>query len=82
MVHDGVDGTPYGDGLKGVIAAATQQGMSGVQAMYGGLRIYNSGSIDPSGNLDAGIATHCYVSDVANRLMGWSQGDSTCTLDA
>ncbi len=82
MVKDGVSGTADGAGLKGVIQQATEAGDKGVQAMYGGLRMYNSGSIDPSGNLEAGIATHCYVTDIANRLTGWSEGNTGCTLDA
>src|SRR3712207_7146665 len=44
-------------------------------------RSYNSGRIDPSGNLAAGIATHCYASDIAARLLGWASDEkhpSTC----
>ena len=72
MIKDGVDGTADGDGLKGVIQQAEQEGYDGVAADYAGLRIYNSGSIAESGKLEDGIATHCYVSDIANRLTGWS----------
>lgn len=43
-------------------------------------RIYNSGSIAPSGNLEDGIATHCYSSDIANRLTGWVNAATKCTL--
>jgi hypothetical protein len=43
--------------------------------------MYNSGSINPSGDLGRGVATHCYVSDIANRLLGWVFTKSTCTLD-
>lgn len=81
MVKDGVSGTADGDGLSGVIQAAEKQGYEGVAADYAGLRIYNSGSIAESGQLQDGIATHCYVSDIANRLTGWTQGASTCNLD-
>jgi len=55
-----------------------QAGGSDVSTYYKAARIYNSGSIDPSGNLGAGIATHCYASDIANRLTGWASGPSTC----
>lgn len=48
---------------------------------YRAARIYNSGRVDPSGDLGKGIATHCYASDVANRLTGWVHAKSTCTLD-
>ena len=82
MVADGISGTADGDGLKGVIAQATQEGYQGVAADYAGLRIYNSGSIAASGKLEDGIATHCYVSDIANRLMGWTTGTTGWTLDA
>jgi hypothetical protein len=49
-------------------------------------RLYNSGEVALSGNLDdAGPATGCYCSDVANRLMDWTAADSksisTCCLD-
>ncbi|KAK5163146.1 uncharacterized protein LTR77_010930 [Saxophila tyrrhenica] len=82
MVKDGVSGTADGPLLKGVIAQAEDEGDDGVQAMYAGLRMYNSGSVAASGNLEDGIATHCYFSDIANRLTGWSEGSTGCTLDA
>lgn len=42
--------------------------------MYAALRAYNSGSIAPSGDLSDpnSVGTPKYVSDVANRLHGWS----------
>lgn len=75
MVQDGVDGTKYGDGLKQTMA---QTGATGCQAYYGAAVIYNSGNLPA--NLDDNTATPCYASDVANRLMGWTQGLSGCTL--
>lgn len=81
MVKDGVSGTADGDGLKGVIHQAEQEGYEGVAASYAGLRMYNSGSIAANGQLEDGIATHCYVGDIANRLTGWTQGPSGCDLD-
>ncbi|MCJ1464303.1 hypothetical protein MMC07_002916 [Pseudocyphellaria aurata] len=42
--------------------------------IYAALRVYNSGSIAPSGDLSdpKSVGTPKYVSDVANRLHGWS----------
>lgn len=77
MIEDGVNGTPSGDGLKQLLAKA---GGNTVSAFYKAARMYNSGSIDPSGNLQDGIATHCYVSDIANRLLGWSVGAGGCSV--
>lgn len=75
MVKDGTEGTAAGDGLQQCLA---QEGGSGVTAYYKAARCYNSGSVAASGNLGQGIATHCYVSDIANRLLGWSLGTSHC----
>lgn len=75
MAEDGVAGTAAGDGLKQLLAKATGQG---AQKYYQAARMYNSGSLDPSGNLGLGVATHCYCSDIANRLTGWSAGVSQC----
>jgi hypothetical protein len=43
--------------------------------------LYNSGEIDESGDLGKGSATHCYASDMANRLVGWTDSEHGCTLD-
>ncbi|KAM3500430.1 hypothetical protein MY10362_006409 [Beauveria mimosiformis] len=75
MIEDGVNGTADGDGLKQLLAKA---GGSGASTYYKAARMYNSGSIDASGDLEKGIATHCYSSDVANRLSGWSAGVGGC----
>ncbi|KAL4955801.1 hypothetical protein BDW69DRAFT_159902 [Aspergillus filifer] len=75
MITDGTVGTADGDGLKGCLAKA---GGSDAAAYYTAARIYNSGSVAASGNLGQGIATHCYSSDVANRLTGWATGPSSC----
>ncbi|KAF2843011.1 carbohydrate-binding module family 50 protein [Patellaria atrata CBS 101060] len=75
MIRDGTAGTPAGDGLKQLLGRATG---SGDQKFYQAARMYNSGSLDPSGNLGLGVATHCYASDVANRLTGWFAGPSGC----
>jgi hypothetical protein len=78
MIRDGVAGTAAGDGL---IQTLKQAPGSGAAKYYGAARIYNSGSIDPSGDLGAGIATKCYASDVANRLLGWAFSNKSCPLD-
>jgi hypothetical protein len=75
MIEDGVAGTAAGDGLKQLLEAAKADG---VQKFYQAARMYNSGSLDQSGNLGLGVATHCYSSDIANRLTGWSAGVSKC----
>jgi hypothetical protein len=75
MVSEGVSGTKSGDGLK----QALQQANAGnARKFYKAARIYNSGSVDASGQLEAGGATHCYASDVANRLTGWSSVPRSC----
>ncbi|KAF1983688.1 carbohydrate-binding module family 50 protein [Aulographum hederae CBS 113979] len=78
MVKEGVLGTAYGDGLKQTLAKA---GVTDTSKFYRAARLYNSGSIDASGDLGKGVATHCYASDVANRLTGWYSGESKCILD-
>jgi hypothetical protein len=50
------------------------------QKYYRTARTYNSGSLDASGSLGRGGATACYCSDIANRLLGWSQGASLCSV--
>lgn len=75
MIQDGTSGTSSGDGLKQCLA---ETGASDVSMYYKAARIYNSGSIDKSGNLGLGLATHCYASNIANRLTGWSSGSSGC----
>ncbi|KAJ5101010.1 hypothetical protein N7456_007062 [Penicillium angulare] len=67
MILDGAKGTPAGPGLKALVAQESA---------------YNSGAVASSGNLGQGGATHCYVSDVANRLLGWTDGPSLCAPDA
>jgi hypothetical protein len=75
MIQDGTAGTTAGDGLKQCIA---QSGASDVSMYYKAARIYNSGSIASTKNLGAGVATHCYASDVANRLTGWVSASKLC----
>ena len=78
MVREGSGGTHEGDGLA---QAMNRADVGGATAFYQAARIYNSGSLDPSGRLEAGGATHCYASDIANRLKGWVLADRECFLD-
>lgn len=68
MIKDGVTGTSSGDGL---VQLMQKQGKTDDSKYYRTARMYNGGSIDPSGNLNAGCCTLSYASDVANRLTGW-----------
>ncbi|KAJ5394745.1 hypothetical protein N7509_000003 [Penicillium cosmopolitanum] len=78
MILDGVEGTPAGPGLKALIAQ--EGGSTDVASFYKAARAYNSGTVASSGNLGQGIATHCYASDIANRLLGWTNGPSRSKL--
>ena len=77
MIEDGSEGTAAGDGLEQCLS---ESGATDVSKYYKAARIYNSGSIAADGKLEDGIATHCYSSDIANRLTGWVQAASLCTL--
>jgi hypothetical protein len=77
-----VGGTDAGHGFATDISAqADVEGIEYAEAYYRGARLYNSGAIDASGDLGKGSATHCYASDIANILVGWTDSQSTCTLD-
>ncbi|KAL9620369.1 MAG: hypothetical protein Q9160_005069 [Pyrenula sp. 1 TL-2023] len=80
MIADGVSGTSAGPGLSQLLGQAPDKGDQGQQT-YEAARLYNSGSIDPSGTLEKGVATHCYSSDIANRLMGWDGQNRLCPFD-
>ncbi|KAK3650914.1 hypothetical protein LTR56_005965 [Elasticomyces elasticus] len=77
MIQDGTGGTSSGDGLEQLLE---QQGHTDVSRWYRAARMYNGGSIDPSGDLGKGCCTLCYASDVANRLTGWVNAPHGCTL--
>lgn len=48
---------------------------------YQAARIYNSGSLADDGDLSSPTkSTRCYVSDIANRLQGWTGASKSCTL--
>lgn len=79
MIVDGVEGTQAGPGLKTLLAE--EGGKSDVASFYKAARAYNSGTVASSGNLGQGGATHCYASDIANRLLGWTDGPSLCAPD-
>lgn len=68
MIRDGVMGTQWGDGL---VQCLEKTGVYDVQKYYMAARMYNSGSIAEGGDLGAGGSTHCYASDIANRMTGW-----------
>ena len=56
-------------------SASTDRTFASAKAVnyYRAARIYNSGSLpDPNALEAAASSTKCYVSDVANRLMGWN----------
>ncbi|ORY10318.1 hypothetical protein BCR34DRAFT_588659 [Clohesyomyces aquaticus] len=55
---------------------------SDVSKYYKGARIFNSGSLPAGGNLGGGVATHCYASDIANRLIGWASDSTSCSEGA
>jgi hypothetical protein len=74
MIQDGVQGTRDGDGLVA--------NLNYYSDAYTAARGYNSGIQPMDGNLSAPTgATGCYVSDIANRLTGWSNAPSTCHED-
>lgn len=72
MVREGAGiGRPFG-----LLQAIDQSKATDDSKWYKAARIYNSGHIAASGNLGDGIATHCYASDIANRLVGWPNDDT------
>ena len=55
MIRDGTAGTNDGEGLAQSI---NESGASDTSGYYKAARLYNSGSIDPSGDLGLGVAVH------------------------
>jgi hypothetical protein len=85
MVKDGVGGTPQGDGLKQCLEKSRDShSVEEDEAVpyYRAARLYNSGSPSLDGDLGRNGITPCYCSDVANRLLGWTLGNSGCTSEA
>lgn len=78
-----VAGTTAGHGFAEDINE--QSGVVGNEvghAYYRASRLYNSGGIDSSGDLEkASSGQKCYASDIANRLMGWTDAAYGCDLD-
>ena len=75
MVQDGTQGTEHGDGIV--------QNLNLYGSPYRAARGYNSGYIPDSGNLsEKSGATKCYVSDIANRLLGWVTAETKCHEDS
>ena len=77
MIRDGVAGTPEGDGLAAILQQQQVLGYGGAQLYFRAARVYNSGSIDDGQQLERGAATHCYVSNIANRLTGWASNQAS-----
>jgi hypothetical protein len=74
MITDGTQGTADGWGLV--------QNLNHYGNVYKASRGYNSGYVPKSGDLStAAGATACYVTDIANRLTGWTTAKSTCPDD-
>jgi hypothetical protein len=85
MIKDGVGGTSRGDGLKQCLEESRGDGNADeneAAPYYRAARLYNSGSPSPDGDLGREGVTPCYCSDVANRLLGWTLGNSGCTPEA
>ena len=79
---DQVAGTDAGHGFAiDINLQADIANIGYAEAYYRAARLYNSGEIDDSGDLGKGSATHCYASDLANRLVGWTDSEHGCTLD-
>ncbi|KAJ6004706.1 hypothetical protein N7540_013075 [Penicillium herquei] len=78
MIIDGVEGTSTGPGLRTLVAQ--EGGTADATSFYKAARAYNSGAVASSGDLGQGRATHCYVSDIVNRLVEWTDGPSLCAL--
>ena len=75
MTEDGAGGVGGKAGLQQGLASAPASAIA--QKTYQAGRIYNSGSLDPSGDLALNAAKSCYASDLANRLIGFV-GASPC----
>jgi len=81
MIGQGIMGTQPNNGLVGYINAGPAMSWTNNPSpgnIYTAMRCYNSGSVDPSGNLDQiQYGTASYVNDIANMLHGWNgEGDS------
>lgn len=77
QILDGSNGTIWGPGLR---QDFEQQGLIGAIGYYRMARLYNGGSLAADGNLEGPCCTPTYVSDIANRLMGWVNGARTTKI--
>ena len=77
MLSDGVSGTAAGDGLAADLQQQSQLGFTAAQLYYRAARVYNSGRVASNQRLECGGATHCYASDIANRLTGWASNQAS-----
>ncbi|MCJ1249408.1 hypothetical protein MMC30_006632 [Trapelia coarctata] len=80
MIVDGTQGTLAGPGL---VQLFNGQGVATKGNLWNVLRAYNSGCVNFNNLSDGTSATASYVSDVANRLLGWNgygNGGSGCGL--
>ncbi|KAF2102773.1 hypothetical protein NA57DRAFT_71757 [Rhizodiscina lignyota] len=82
MIEDGVLGTSAGPGLIQYMSNDPTYAYTNnhwTSNPFAAARCYNSGTIDPSGNLDkAAYGVKSYVNDIGNRLLGWDGADSGC----
>ena len=67
MIKDGTQGTARGGGMVQVIDDTRSGGN-----IFVALRLYNSGTVNMVDLSDARGATASYVSDMANRVLGWN----------
>ncbi|KAL8934828.1 MAG: hypothetical protein Q9216_005716, partial [Gyalolechia sp. 2 TL-2023] len=63
MIREGTAGAGSGDDIMGLVEALrkAEGEVDDVARFYRAARVYNSGSVDPSGDLGKGVATHCYA---------------------
>ncbi|QSZ29393.1 hypothetical protein DSL72_003907 [Monilinia vaccinii-corymbosi] len=79
MIHEGTRGTASGDGLQQLLEQVGETHTA--HSAYIAARMYNSGSYARGTDLSAPEwGTSCYVSDVANRLLGWSAPVTPCNF--
>lgn len=81
MILDGTNGTTAAAN-SGLRQNFVQQGLNGSEGYYRTAKIYNGGIqsfLDNESHLERGCCTSTYVSDIANRLMGWVNADRNFT---
>jgi hypothetical protein len=78
MVHDGV----YGSAIQpdnGFLPLMKSKGGINIKNYYMVAKMYNSGVNSDLASLSiSSSGTPCYASDIANRLTGWTGGNSAC----